>query len=506
MVKREKLHQSSREFLKSNKLLLLFLCIYVILAILLFDPTLFTGGDNAVYIILAESIITGKGYRDIHLPEELPHAKYPFGFPLLLSFFILIFGSHILVLKLVVLLTGLGAFYFMYRIGKFLFEEKVYIVMLFYLSILAFMVYSHRILSEMPFLFFSLGTLYFFTKAQTGKPFFYYISFVLATYTFFIRTAGISLIIAMMLVLLLKKHYKYLGIFAAIFLVCFIPWYMRNASIPNAVSYIDQFLISDPYHLESERVSFIELVSRVWGNFAFYSFTILPKTLLPILRGDLLLSIAGLIFTALILVGFAKERQKCSVINFYFIFAIIILLGWPIIWSSERFLLPILPIIVLYLFFGIFWLEEKFGFTYVFRAAIVMVIILNFVVIIRDAWNVMPYTVQYFRGDRYAGYSKLWRNHFEIIDWIKENIPEDKIIMARKPEFVYLLSKHQSLSYPFSDDYNEVMKAINRTDYILLDRAEAMLWLYPVLMKDEQKYEQVYNTDEPVFFLLRVKK
>ncbi|MGB9721929.1 MAG: hypothetical protein ACPL28_10685, partial [bacterium] len=58
----------------------IFLLIYTILSLLLFDPKLFTGGDNAVYIILAESITTGKGYKNIYLPEQPPHTQYPPGF------------------------------------------------------------------------------------------------------------------------------------------------------------------------------------------------------------------------------------------------------------------------------------------------------------------------------------------------------------------------------------------------------------------------------------------
>ncbi len=505
-MSKKKLCRSDNKFFNSNKLLLLFSCIYIVLSILLFDPTLFTGGDNAVYIILAESIINGKGYKNIYLPEESPHTQYPFGFPILLSLPILVFASNIIVLKLVVLLTGLGAFYFMYRIGEFVFEEKNNIVMLFYLSILALIVYSHRILSEMPFLCFSLGALYFLIKARTGKTIFYYIAFILATYAFFIRTAGISLVIGIMLFLLLKKQYKYLGIFVSIFLVVFIPWQIRNASIPGKVGYIDQFLTKDPYHLESGRASFIELAIRVWDNVVFYSFKALPKTVFPVLRSHLLLALAGFIFAVLILIGFVKQIKKYSVIDLYFIFGIIILLGWPTVWSSERFLLPILPIIILYLFFGLYWLAEKIRFKYLIKAVIWIVIILNFMVIIRDAKNVIPYSIAYLKGEKYAGYAQGWRNYFEIIDWIKENIPEDKIILSRKPEFVYLLSKHKSLGYPFSGNYDEIKNTIMQCDYIILDRGAAKRWLFPVIEKEPENYRLVFQTGTPEFYLLQVKK
>ena len=51
--------------------------LHVALAVLVFDPKPFVGGDNAGYIILAESIETGQGYRDIHIPGAPRHGQYP---------------------------------------------------------------------------------------------------------------------------------------------------------------------------------------------------------------------------------------------------------------------------------------------------------------------------------------------------------------------------------------------------------------------------------------------
>jgi hypothetical protein len=124
------MHQVKRKSI----LLLLVLFIYCALSILLFDPKLSTGGDNAIYIILAESISTGKGYKNIYMPDEPEHTQYPFGFPLLLALFMLIFGSNILGLKVFILLFGCGATYFMYKISSYLIKQTHMLVMLFYLS------------------------------------------------------------------------------------------------------------------------------------------------------------------------------------------------------------------------------------------------------------------------------------------------------------------------------------------------------------------------------------
>ena len=61
------------------------LFVHLVLSILVFDPRLHLGGDNAHYISLARSILSGKGYKAIYSPGEPPHTQYPFGYPVLLA-------------------------------------------------------------------------------------------------------------------------------------------------------------------------------------------------------------------------------------------------------------------------------------------------------------------------------------------------------------------------------------------------------------------------------------
>ncbi len=495
---------------RSQRFLLLFLFIYIILSILLFDPKLFTGGDNAVYIILAESIARGRGYNNIHLPDESPHTKYPFGFPLMLSLLLLLFGSEVIVFKLLVLATGVGSCYFMYRIGQLLFKEKINLIMPFYLSLPIFIIYGVQILSETPFLCFSLGALYFFMRARADRESFYYLSLIFATYAFFIRTAGITLIIGMMGFLLLKKQYKYSVIFILLFIAVSVPWQIRNSNIPSDASYIDLLLAKEPLQIELGRVNLFDILSRLWENFIFYSFTILPKTLLPILHSSVSLSIAGLIFSGIMLIGFLKRIEKWSAIELYFVLSMVILLAWPRRWSSERFLLPILPLLIVYLFFGIRWLSDRVNFKYLFEGLTAILVLVNIVAIILTAKITIRDNIEYFRGDVYAGYEYDWRRYFETIDWVKENVPEDKIIMARKPEFVYLLSGHKSFVYPITTDHNRMRDAIARSDYIIIDNfyvtRPAKRWLFPFLQQEKEKYRLVYQTKNPQFLLMEVRK
>ena len=118
--------------------------------------------------------------------------------------------------------------------------------------------------------------------------------------------------------------------------------------------------------------------------------------------------------------------------------------------------------------------------------------------------------IKYLQGDKYAGYSPDWKNYFEVIEWIKWNTPKDKVIMARKPEFIYLLSRHKSLNWPFTTDYSVIRDEIKRSDYVVLDNFSwtplSKRLLEPVLQKEIRNIQFVYRTSEPRFYLIKVLK
>jgi hypothetical protein len=262
--------------------------------------------------------------------------------------------------------------------------------------------------------------------------------------------------------------------------------------------------------MELGRVNLFDLLTRVWNNFILYAFTILPMTLLPIFKTGVLLALSGFVFIVLTIIGIVKKTKKITAIGLYFIFGVIILLAWPKVWSSDRFLLPILPILILYIFSGISWLGEKIKSKYFIPVVIGVLILLNIIEIVPLAKNSVANNSAYLKGDKYAGYTADWKRYFEIIELIEKNIPEDKIIMARKPEFVYLLSRRKSFIYPIISDHTKIKDAIARSDYIIFD---SFYWtgttkrvLLPVLQEDPSLYEVIYKTKKPEFYLLKFKK
>jgi len=144
-----------------------FLLAYVLISILLFDPKPFLGGDNAVYVILAESIVQGKGYRDLHIVGEPPHTTYPPGMALLFAPFVAVFGRNLILLKFVIVLVGLAGYWFFLKITQGISPPFVskYASCL-YLATPPLILYNHWCLSEIPYLTASLGAIWFVLKGE----------------------------------------------------------------------------------------------------------------------------------------------------------------------------------------------------------------------------------------------------------------------------------------------------------------------------------------------------
>jgi hypothetical protein len=498
--------------LDSKTILIITIVIYVVLAILLFDPKLSTGGDNARYLILAESILTGHGMHEIENPSSPPHTAVPPGFPMLLALALLAFGKNFIMIKFLILLLSVATLIITYLLFRHYLEQKYFIPLFLFATLPIYLEYSHWIFSEIPFLLFTVLSFLFFERALKNKSILYLIFCAIAVaISYYMRAAGLAFIIGFGIYLLWKRKFRWLIIFGGIITVLILPWFIRNYMVSKSNPYVDILFVRNPYDLQSGRINFTGFIQRIAENLKIYCGYALPKIFLPSFNNAGWLAFCGIVFTIIIIIGFFTEIGKkypASAISLVVYSAMLVIR--PSVWSGDRFLLPVLPILLFYLICGILWLEKKIRFTYFTTGTVGILVLLNLIALNPQIRTAINNNKAYLHGDKYAGYSDDWRRYFEAIDWIKTNIPEDKVIMARKTEFVYLLSGRKSLGYPFTEDANKVQEAISKCDYILLDNfywtGTTHHYLLPVLQQNPEKYEVVFTTKQPEFFVLKIKK
>ena len=126
--------------------------LHVILGLILFEPTLFPGGDNAGYLILGDALRNGDGYRDLYAPGTPFHAKYPPVLPLILA----AFGS-VQVSKFVMLAcTSLTVLVTAHLGRRIVGDGPALLTALFLAMNPTLLEYGHYILSEAPFILLSI--------------------------------------------------------------------------------------------------------------------------------------------------------------------------------------------------------------------------------------------------------------------------------------------------------------------------------------------------------------
>ena len=164
------------------------------------------GGDFSLYIAQAKSIVEGttktlyleNHWAMAHIPNYGPDL-YPPGFPVLLAPLYYIFGIHFIAFKIYMIVFFILACFFSYQLFKDKFDDKIYVYLLLILLLFnrALVQFLDNVLSDIPFLFFTVFAFYcidrFFHKKHIGL---HCLIGLLLSIPFSIRTIGLSLVLA----------------------------------------------------------------------------------------------------------------------------------------------------------------------------------------------------------------------------------------------------------------------------------------------------------------------
>jgi 4-amino-4-deoxy-L-arabinose transferase-like glycosyltransferase len=486
--------------LKDWHILVAILVVHLVLALLLFDPKLSTGGDNAQYIILAKSILQGK-YNNLHEPGAPPHSQFPPVFPLLLAPFVALGGNSYVLPKLLVMLCGLLTLWAAYLLVRRLLSGRdwVPVILLLALSPL-FLEYVRDVFSEVPFLFFSVLALFFAVRSEVGsnrRLGQVALAGLFAAIAFLTRTQGLTLPAAIALYLLLRRRWRDFSVFAGVFVVVWLPWFIRDLGVPHVGGYKEQLLLKNEYDPAAGYATAGDLLVRVFANARDYGTRIMASLFLPGWTAPGWLSVVvGLVAWALVAVGLVTFGVKrAGLLALYAALAVALLLLWPNYWAGDRFLLPILPVLLLFLMQGLRWVGERLRLRGMVLAATVLVVFGLSLANARRAEANSGSLAAYWRGDKYAGYPDDWRTYFEAAERLRTLTDESAVVVSRKPQFTYLASGRRSFTYPYVADQGAVLRTIDslQATHVILETffAQSVKYLYPVLRDHPDRFEQI---------------
>ena len=374
--------------------------------------------------------------------EPSPHTKYPFGFPLLLAIVHIIFPDNLIALKsLVVVLYAISIPLIYLLIRRFASPPMALGISALCLISPHLLDYSHQVMSEIPFLLFSLIALILLHRAHkssTLSTLFPAIIAIIAAY--YIRSAGIVLIGTGILFFALHKKWKEAGLIAIGSFLLALPYQIRNASL-GGTPYIEQLLSINPYRPEEGALTLIALIERILTNLEFYGLLVIPYVFVPSFIETSYFSGLGLVFSGLLVYALITGLIKRHLLIVYLTCYLGLYILWPDVWSDTRFLVPAIPILFYAILTSIDELLQLLSRT-IKKTASRAGIVLFFLFILGS--NILELN---YLAEHIGKLPPHWNNYFTAAEWIKDNTDPNVKIACRKPYLMNAIANRKAAGY-----------------------------------------------------------
>ena len=461
------------EFLQpTRRRLALYVLLGVILALMRFDSFPVGGySDDAHYVVLAESLATGHGYRLINYPDQRPEPAFPPGWSLILTPLAAIDPRNYTLLKLVPVASYLLSIPLCYA----LFARRLpppYIDFLMALIVLNPRIVgtSGMLMSEALYLCLSLFALVAFERwdrPENGRnKWLLLLAVALALVAQLVRSIGLTLLVAMGIYLLMKVHWKRLLVIAGIVLV---------AAVPQVIFFARRggTFISSLYHSHIGWILRGHLKEKeAWTDFVQNGADTVGNMLLPIfgpradaVAGSIGLDALPLVLTVLLLslclAGLIISLRRPTPTDLYTLAYSIILIVWIIYvgFIQFRMWIPLAPFMLYYMVIAIRAILTRFypqrPRQAIYGTAVIALILAAAALRINIGDCQDPIRNRIF--DLTAG-----------AKWIQEHTSESAVVMARSPVSSYLYIDRKTVDYPAEDDTTLETLLVEEPDYIMV--------------------------------------
>jgi hypothetical protein len=446
--------------IKPNIILLCSSFLVFILGLCCIDSGHNWSDDFALYLSQTQALLEGNTtdlLRANYFAMEHSYAHvgpylYPSGFPILLLPIYALFGLNFWALKVYCLLFFVASLPLIYRISKQLncsTNQALSITLLVAFNY-HFIRFSDHVLSDLPFLFFSLFSYYQIQKANLKNPIKAVLLGLLIFFSYNIRDIGITLLPCLFIYQwqAYKKDKKPSFFMLLLPYFAFISlWIIRWYSSPSAPSKQLSLLSETSLEIILNNAYYYSLLI---GNY-FLIFKGIPLGIQWLVSG---------VFVSLLLFGMYKKGREQPALFIYFSATIGIYFIW-ISFQGMRFLFSILPFLVYFIIEGIKALPISFN----VRRFLVLGLILTSLV------QSLFISYYYWNTDTNEAYSSEMQ---QIYQYIQAKTPKDALIVFHKPRALRLFTNRNSVQKNLSAAHFALVKQpyeVPPSDSILLQTA-----------------------------------
>ncbi len=448
------------------------------------------GDDFALYINQARALVDGTIEETLFVNaytlekstyQPLGPVAYPWSFPVLLSPLYAAFGLSYPIFKLyetIFFILGLSSLYLLFK-ERF---SRIYNLLLVSLigSNIPYILYTNTVTTEIPYLFFSLLTLYLINKTYNKENIIVAnflsglrIGFLLL-FSFFIRSEGIALLCALTVyqvaMLFVSGKWKQLSIRSAVLLL--VPY------LTFAVLYVSSKLFL-PTGFTSH-YTFLEDVSleTSLGNIAFYF------TTLKFMAGYTLHIYSFYILSIVFLVGVAARWKEDLLFLSYFTIILTIILIWP--FHENRYLFSIIPFYLYFFIQGVrrlsqFFFEKDFAYVLV---GLILILNLN---------ALITFTKHTDRNATIDGPETP--NSKEMFQYVRDHTYENDIIGFFRARLLTLYTGRRSVVV-----FDSVKSIKERANYLVINRKTTQFQISPDLIDSQNGFQKVFQNSDFIIF------
>ncbi len=501
-----------------KKLIYIGVIILVIFKIFTFYSPVEINGDNANYIIEGKSLAIEGVPKKLYEPySPVEYSLYNIGIIIIFAFLYKITGGiHPLFFKIVFASFSIFSFLLLYKLFSIYFNKYFSLAFSFIISLHQQLIhFSSLLLTETPFLFFALLTLYFSILNLNDKRkniFIWIVTGIILFFTTMIRNAGLLFIGLLPFAIFLKgkQYWKKAIIIFTTAIILLSLWiygknFMRNKYKENIYQ---STIISSNEIIKNNKNFIVKSLEEIYAfrktyltNF-FKSIWIIGQKIIGepdnVSKINIFAFISGLIILTGLIFDILKRRYLFA--SFFLSIFILIILRFGNRLENvvmSRYYFAIIPFAYYYFYIGIIEIISKFknknliNISNINMKNISIVLLLFFLIVnLRN----LPKEVLIAK----EGYPPVIKNFVNLAKWIKNNIKDNVIIGNRKPTIFYLYSNKKSILYyknvigkfdrqsPWSQELeNETLKMYKEigVDFIVLDSfsSDPYIKLLPII-------------------------
>ena len=437
--------------------------------------------DDAWYIMLGKALAQGDGYRLINspVPDILP--MYPPGFPALLSLAFRVnpsFPHNLWLLKSISIAAMLGAgllsYLYLHRDRRLPRHLAACVSIAITTTPALVFLATSTVMSECVFTLVQLGAVVVAHRAiDASEKNAWRLTLsaaLLAAVAVLIRSAGVSVLVAIGVGLLKERRWARATGFAMIAVVCLLPWSLYvGAHAPTPAQqaahrgsilygYSDQFWMRRAGASLSGRITAADLPERVATNLVDVFARGVGGLVVPTLlrgaeeSGEEVFALGGrvgimlvgfgsapanlaisLVLSAIALFGYLRTiRERVTVAEVLVPLSLAITILWP--WWTFRFVIPLTPFLFFYFIQGLRWSPT-------FPAA--RVVLLS--VIGLNLYDHAGYTIRASSPE--SGVDWLMRSGQvnSTLDWMGSHLEKQAVVATTNPPLVYLRTGHRTI-------------------------------------------------------------